>query len=351
MINNPEVRDHLTIIRRWHPTHLRELWNECMDKAKQKYKRQGNREKLALKLILNNLMNEGDQRIDNLDATVKRYSKHIRQCIDHSLADYDNLISKDVLTVDDVALLEALKQEDYHNIFVGTPTAITNIEDYYRHAGEKINTLINKYHVRALELMNATAKTIEEHPADSWSYPNGLRKWNAEDIEQRIEQAITDSVPNREAYQQAHKARSVAEFLVEVQAKESDEYLTQLIDGFITTHNISFDNLSNNARRKLQPMLQKAIPTIAESITDPNAVVYLRGYANGKWRTAKRLNCEEFEAWMNNMFVNPDGGFIIRYDDEVHYVLTDGDRDYTPPAYAFERLFIGIMSGGHKGGG
>ena len=32
-------------------------------------------------------------------------------------------------------------------------------------------------------------------------------------------------------------------------------------DAFISTYTISFENLSNNARRKLQPMLQKAITT------------------------------------------------------------------------------------------
>ena len=60
------------------------------------------------------------------------------------------------------------------------------------------------------------------------------------------------------------------------------------------------------------------------------------------------MNCEEFDAWMNNMFVRPEGGFLIDYTNSKHYELTDGDRRHTPTAFVFEKLAIVIGRGKHK---
>ena len=73
---------------------------------------------------------------------------------------------------------------------------------------------------------------------------------------------------------------------------------------------------------------------------------------NNEWKTVKKLTPEEFESWMSNMFVNPEGGFIVEYNDDNHYVLTDGDKsNKSVPSYVFQNLHITVATGKHKDGG
>ena len=316
----------------WDPKGINDLWWRCQEKVNSEsvYKNFRAAERQVLWLVLKELTNGGGQTtgrnvVQAIDKRMNLYKKHIRRILENSKADYDDIWDGDLLTEDDVALQQALRHEDYHNVFTGTPASTLTkkqVEQFYKDAGEKVNRMIDKYRIHGLESMHVAPETMDK--------------------------LIQDNVPNREMYEQARKAKSVAEFLAEVQAKETDEYLQKLIDDFISTYTISFENLSNNARRKLQPMLQKAITTILHSITDTQVAVFVRGYSNGQWRTAKQMNCEEFDAWMNIMFVRPEGGFLIDYTDSKHYALTDGDRRHTPPAFVFEKLAIVIGRGKHK---
>ena len=188
-------------------------------------------------------------------------------------------------------------------MFVGAPASTLTkkqVKKYYEDAGKKVDQMIQKYRVHALREMHAAPETIEKE--------------------------IAAVVPNKKAYEEAKEAENVADFLAKVQANESDEHLQKLIDDFVSTHDISFENLSNNARTKLQPMLQEAFKTIAQSVDEAGAVIYVKGYSDGKWKTVKQLTPEEFEAWMTHLLVRKEGGFIIDYQDKKHYDLTDGDN-------------------------
>ena len=350
-ITQPYVRDALLTIRRWYPHGLQQLWEQCLRQAKNKWKRQSAAELHALAFLLNDILNESNKSIENLEARMQAFKDHIRETLKRSKANYENILSKDVLTVDDVALMEAMKHENYHDVFMGTPAANADKEQYYAKAGERINVLINKYRTNALQTMGSTAKEIEEHPERAQTYYSGVKQWKSEDIQEQVEKEIEAVVPNKETYTQAHKTSNIAEFLANVQANDSQEHLQELVNDFVNTYDISFENLSNNAREKLKPMLQEAFKTIAQNINEPNAVIYVKGYLNGQWKTVKQLTPEEFEAWMTNLFVNPSGGFIVAYTDTKHYQLTGGDNDSPPPAYVYERLHLDIATGIHKDGG
>ena len=237
------------VLRCWDPKGINDLWWKCYEEVQNNYAYTNFRsaERQALWRVLNNLMNEGDittgrNVVQAVDHRMRRYKQHIRRIQENSKADYDDIWDGDLLTEDDVALQQAVRHEDYHNVFTGTPASTLTkkqVEQFYKDAGEKVNKMINKYRIHGLESMHVAPETMDK--------------------------IIRDNVPNRQMYDEARKANSVAEFLAEVQAKETDEYLQKLINDFVSTHTISFENLSNNARRKLQPMLQKAITEISSS--------------------------------------------------------------------------------------
>ena len=201
-----EIFGYLFRLRRWVPR-VDEMWSQCLQQASQKWKRRSTMEKHAVRLILNNLMNEGDSRTDNLNKRVRAFSDHIHEILKRSKADYDNLLSGEVLTADDVALQQAIKNEDYHNVFVGTPSNNVKKDEYYEQAAKKVDSLIDKYHLQALQEMNAAAPKTK-----------AKKRWNQQDIQQQIDQHIAEVVPNKEAYKEAKQkqATNLAEFLADV---------------------------------------------------------------------------------------------------------------------------------------
>ena len=309
----------------------------------------------TVRLILNDLLNEGNKSINNIDSQFRRFKDHIRSIINHSRADYENLLTGDVLTVEDEALNLALENENYHSLFAGTPTT-TNTEEleaYYTQAGNRINTFIDKYRIQALSSMRQTIEiaSSDKNTSDVRHAKRHAQKWDTTAINENIDTEIKNRVTTREEFDQAHTAKNLSEFLQSVQNNDTPEYLQQLVDDFVKTHSISFHNLSNNARQNLRPLLQGAIKSIAESITNPNAVIYVRGAVDSEWKTIKKLTPEEFTSWMNRMFVDDRGRFVIDYEDAKHYSLTSGDVDYAAPAYIFNELHLDISSAPHKGGG
>ena len=277
--------------------------------------------------MLNDLLNEGEKNAKKAKTNqrVEEFEDHVMETILHTTANPFNILKRDILTVDDIALTLAIKKEGYHNVFMGSPPADTkDFHPFYERAGEKTQQMIDKYIPQVLDSMGA---------------PPTERKKNT-----------TKGTPSTSKAPAAFACSSIDEFLKKVNERESDEYLNQLINTFITTHDISFENLSNAARQKLQPKLQEAFHTIANDIPS-TSIIYVRGYSDNQWKTVKKLTPEEFNAWMTDMFVNPEGGFIINYQDDKHYQLTDGDNQHSTPAYTFQRVHLSIATGKHKHGG
>ena len=148
---DPEVRKHLIFIQKWCQKGIGELWNRCLTDAKKRWKSKSTSEKHALILLLNDLLNEGDVKIKNIYDRMRRFKDHIRDTLNQSRASYEQILSKEELSVDDVALMEAIGNENYHDIFVGSPTSKDNKEEFYKQAGARVNAMLDKSPAQILE--------------------------------------------------------------------------------------------------------------------------------------------------------------------------------------------------------
>ena len=322
---NDEINDYFERISRWcKEGEFENLYETYYDKLEGKYHNDHIHIRHTFRLILNNLLNEGEKKVNKeiLKNRMEYFDEHIQFSIVETTASYDRIVDREVLTVDDLALMKVIQKEGYHNVFMGTPPyeyESNEWVDYYiEQANPRVQNMIDRYLPEVLQEMGV--------------------KWHGIDTKALI------PIP------QSFQSSSLEEFMKKVNEKESDKSLNDLIQTFITTHDISFENLSNNARQKLQPKLQEAFQTIAKDVPT-SSVIYVRGYYNNEWKTVKKLTPEEFNSWMNEMFVNPEGGFIINYQDNTHYQLTDGDIQHGIPAYIFSRIHLSIATGKHKDGG
>ena len=357
-----KIFHQFAFINKWYTHNLRPLWVKMLERASKVVKKRATIERYAICYLLNELLNEGEKpptTDDGNDKRIERVQKHLQQIIEQSKANYEHVNTGDLLTEYDIALKLAIKNEDCHDVFDPTPAIHTKkaLTKYYTRAGTKLNKLIDKYHLQALQEMNATIERSEA--GNDWYAKNQAANWNKEQVKEAIDKEVQRVVPNKQQYTEIKgKVKNVAEYVKKLQYNASDERIQQLIDGFITDHKIMFTDLSNQAREKLMPKMKEAINTIMDSINNPSAVVYVKTlgneYADENKYATKKFTPEEFKNWMTNMFVNPKGGFIINYADDNHYKLTDGDNDYEPPAFIFEGLNIDIVGGEegyHKDGG
>ena len=215
MPRRSDVEEYLEQIRMWcKPSEFDALWSKCLLSAKRKWKKRGITERHALRLLLNELLNEGEQKVskESLMHRMWQFDDHIQLVLEHTTADYNHLINKDILDVEDIALMEAIKNEGFQKVFGSTPSEdLSNDEwqKYYVKRAESTQKLIDKYRPKALQSMGK----LDE-----------------------MDRIIADVVPNRKAYKEAHEATNLAEFLEEVDRKESDETLNKMIEDFVSTH-------------------------------------------------------------------------------------------------------------------
>ena len=155
----------------------------------------------TVRLILNDLLNEGNKSINNIDPQFRRFKYHIRNIINHSRADYESVLTGEVLSVDDEALNIALENENYHSLFVGTPTTTDTEElnEYYTQAGNRINTFINKYHIQALSSMRQTIEIANSGKSSTAARRarNLANKWDTSAINENIDTEIKNRVTTR----------------------------------------------------------------------------------------------------------------------------------------------------------
>ena len=118
-IVTPELQPLVRRVWHWCCSDVRQLWDTHKESISAKYRRTSTREAHTLRLLLNDILVESDESTDIsvLSKRVDNMLDHVREILKHSRASYEDLLTNDVLTVEDVALKRAMKQHTFREIF------------------------------------------------------------------------------------------------------------------------------------------------------------------------------------------------------------------------------------------
>ena len=109
-------------------------------------------------------------------------------------------------------------------------------------------------------------------------------------------------------------------------------------------------NFSNDERSILKPKLIEAIEDTFKNINANVSTRVIIG-RNGEHNAPASMNFNTKDDVINFLKDWTENGILIQYDDETHYQLTDGDRNFTAPFWTVDWFQIVVNNGAAAPGG
>ena len=227
-----------------------------------------------------------------------------------------------------------------------------NITQLQRH--QATETRLNNLRARLAEL-EEVADEVYEIPATE-ALAETLRR-EAQQLEtERIEQRQREFLEflDKRAHNEAERSEIIREQNNVVNSKDSirhyfDDYpidnerIAQTIEDLQPNNRVYLNNFSNEERELLKPHLLEKLKQLFQSIeaTDTVQILFGRDGVEPRYAPTIKTKADAFD-FLNNWITNT---LIIRYNEETHHKLTDGDRESVAELWTVDYFEIKVKRG------